>query len=173
MAVIKNINTGEVIFKSDNESFGETVIEAIAQGVSLAFADLRGKNLSGYDFRGVDFSGAQLACADLRGSILDECTFNFTNLSAAKMQESSLKFVRMLNAKVISTEFPDGAALVQSGSGLPYFYFDRTIEVYGFEPKETDFWEHMTLDEALAYGGTRLQSSLVKLQNAIRYFNEQ
>lgn len=170
MTVIKNIKTGEVMFEANTETFIEALLMAIAQGVGLANADMRGKDLSGQDFSGVDFNGVNLSCADMRNSNFDNCSFNFANLSAAKMEGASLKMVKILSATTNATQFPEGAAMVQSGSGLPYFYFGETIEIMGFQPEEVSFWADMSEAEALMYGGVRLRDSIDKVRKAISYF---
>ncbi len=62
------------------------VLDALRRGRSLIDADLRGTNLSGINFDGVDLAYTKLADSDL-----SQCSFVGANLSGASMWHANLK----------------------------------------------------------------------------------
>lgn len=62
------------------------VLDALRRGRSLIDADLRGTDLSGINFDGVDLAYTKLADADL-----SQCSFIGANLSSASMWHANLK----------------------------------------------------------------------------------
>jgi uncharacterized protein YjbI with pentapeptide repeats len=83
MVEIKTHCCGEVICKGSSARYA--VIYAVAEGISLQYADLKYKNLSGMDLRGIDLryadlSGANLILTDLEGADLSGCDLTTTHL---------------------------------------------------------------------------------------------
>ena len=67
---IKSRYTGAVIFEDDKPTLRETVLNAVAQKIVLAGADLAGANLARADLAGANLAGANLAGANLAGANL-------------------------------------------------------------------------------------------------------
>lgn len=170
MAVIKDSKTKEIIIESDGLDVKQTVNKAFDEGMLLVNADLRGADLSNYDFSGRDFTGALLSCANFSNSILDGCNFNMANLAAANFSGASLCNARMLGARLSHAKFPDHAAMIIAGTGLPFFTCGTTIQVSGQEPMPIQNFLSLTEPEALSIGGVSLREALPKLKNAVSYF---
>jgi hypothetical protein len=71
---IKRWDNGEVIYTSSKSTIKEAVEEAVANGISLAFADLSNTNLS----------DADLSDADLRFANLYNTNLSYADLECAK-----------------------------------------------------------------------------------------
>ena len=122
---IKNI-IKEIIYKDEAKSRKNTVQNAIKNGISLSYADLRGANLRGADLsdadlrfadlwfadlrganlRGADLSGADLRDADLRGADLDESEQIRMGLI---LTEPMRGFKKCKDGVIVELEIPAGA----------------------------------------------------------------
>ena len=172
MSLIKNVKTKEVIFNLDGASDKDTVIAAIAEGASLADADLRGFNLSGGDYSGADFSGAQLVCANMTDANFYGCNFTMANLAAADMTGSRLCMSKIINARVSNTKMPSCSGIVIASPGRAFFACAGSVEVSGFEPETVEYWLNMTSEQALELGGAQLASDLYELKAWIRFVSQ-
>ena len=71
---IKSRYTGAVIFEDDKPTLRETVLNAVAQKIVLAGANLAGANLARANLAGADLAGANLARAYLADADLATTT---------------------------------------------------------------------------------------------------
>ena len=99
-----------VIFELDKEdnTFKDTVVEAVRQGVSLRFADLYGADLRDADLRG----------ADLREANLDAAILTGTDLRGANLEK-----IRIYNADAVfddTTKIDFPMACPETGSFIGY-----------------------------------------------------
>jgi uncharacterized protein YjbI with pentapeptide repeats len=96
MTEIKNIH-GEVIFTSANpdDTFKESVEQAVEANVSLMKADLQGADLKLADLREANLVGAELVRADLKGADLQGA-----DLRGADLREANLVGANLHNAKI-------------------------------------------------------------------------
>ena len=96
--IVKTWHTQEAIFeyKDENATLKEAVEEAIRQGISLAFADLKGDNLKGANLNGTILRGANLKGADLKNADLSN-----TNLCDADLRGADLKDADLSNASLL------------------------------------------------------------------------
>jgi uncharacterized protein YjbI with pentapeptide repeats len=121
---LKNIR-GDAIFSSDTETVAETVKAAIAAGISLRCADLRGADLSGVYLRcadlrdaylsGANLSDAYLIGANLSGVYLRCADLSGANLSGADLRDADLSDANLIGANLIGADLR-GANL--SGANL-------------------------------------------------------
>ena len=86
---------GKVIFsyKCEDNTFKKTVEEAVKQGVSLSYADLRGEEIIFANLNGVNLSNA-----NLQKSCLSHCDLSNTNLSNANLYSAYLDHSDLSNA---------------------------------------------------------------------------
>ena len=94
---IRNYESDEVIFESDkeNNTFKDTVEEAVRQGKCLREVDLRGA-----DLRGADLYGADLSCADLSGADLHDAVLRHADLSYADLRYANLTRADLSDADI-------------------------------------------------------------------------
>jgi uncharacterized protein YjbI with pentapeptide repeats len=108
--VIKRRGTGLPLHFGEAESVRNLVVEAVAAGVSLSEADLRGKSLAGIsipgaDLVGADFSGADLAGSDvsrsrLTGVMFSEAVLVGADLSHSELSEANFAYADLEKAKL-------------------------------------------------------------------------
>ena len=79
-----------VLFSCEAKTLREAVEKAVAEGVSLAGADLTGANLSGATLYRADLSGATLYRADLTGANLTRVNLSGANLTWANLTGANL-----------------------------------------------------------------------------------
>ena len=72
MITIKRWDNDEVIYTSNKETIKEAVEEAVANKISLAYADLRKANLHKANLSEADFSKANLLYTNLCRAKIDE-----------------------------------------------------------------------------------------------------
>ncbi len=87
---IKHYVTGEVLFEfeKENNTFRDTVLEAIRVSANLSYA-----NLSSADLRCAD-----LRCADLRCADLSSANLSYANLSSANLRSANLRYANLSSA---------------------------------------------------------------------------
>ena len=110
MAKIINCKTKETIIEDSNLSIRELVESAVKDGVDLAYADFRYKNLQNVDFSGADLEGADFCSADLYSvkfclSNLRRAKFIDANLRGAYLGGANLKYADLSRAEL------DGAVI--------------------------------------------------------------
>ena len=107
---------GRVIFSSMKASTPEAaVVEAVAQGVNLDFADLSCMNLAQKDLRGLrarhasfkraQISGAALSDADLRGCVLDHAQLSGAHAHGALFDGASLNHANFSGSDISEASF--------------------------------------------------------------------
>lgn len=85
---IKHFRTGQTLFAGRFTDTRQAVERAVADGISLAFADLRHANLVN---------------ALMDGAILDSAQFDEANLMGANLSEATLRRASFVNAQLHST----------------------------------------------------------------------
>ena len=110
MTKIINWKTNETIIEDSNLSIKELVEKAVKEGVSLAYADLRGADLDYADLRKADLSYADLSYAnlygaDLKGANLWSANLGGANLYGAEIEENQVKDLLKAMNIIISFDF--------------------------------------------------------------------
>ena len=113
MLQIKSWISNEVIFEYEG-LLKEAVEEAVRQGISLAYADLKGATLEGAYLENADLKNANLINANLRGADLsDACLYGAdlfnadlhkANLKGADLRDASLKYADLRGANLIDAD---------------------------------------------------------------------
>ena len=99
---IRNRWSGDVLFECEKEdnTFNDTVVEAVKRCADLACADLKYANLTGAKLICADLEGANLRCANLAGA----------DLKYADLRDADLKYADLIGADLIGTDL-EGANL--------------------------------------------------------------
>ena len=103
---IKNIFTGNIIFEleKENNTFKDTVEEAVKNKISLRSADLRYANLQSADLRSADLRYANMQSADLQYANMQSANLQSADLQYANMQSADLRYANMQSANLRSAE---------------------------------------------------------------------
>ena len=90
--IVATYNPGVGFLGSTSNPLGETVTFCAThfQGCNLAFANLQGANLAGFNFMGANLGFANLSGANLQGANLRNANLGLTNLSGANLQGANL-----------------------------------------------------------------------------------
>lgn len=87
---ITHFRTGQILFEGPFKSLRHAVEAAIADNVSLAFADLRRANLAHAEMDGAILDSAQLQDAHLLGANISEASLRRTSFKNAQMHSAVL-----------------------------------------------------------------------------------
>lgn len=109
---IKHVRTGSIIFSGFFRNIKEAAENAIADNVSLAFADLRHANLAHAELDGGDFDQASLEGANLTAANLSECSFQATRMTNTQLHgavfcQSQLEAIDFRGALFGATDITD------------------------------------------------------------------
>ena len=118
---IRTWSTNETIFEYEG-TLKEAVEEAVRQGISLKYADLRDANLEGADLKGANLRDADLRDADLNNANLEGAHLSGADLNSAKLIGADLRFADLIDANL------SNANLI--GAGLNDAYFIRAYLRY-------------------------------------------
>jgi hypothetical protein len=113
---IKNWN-GVVLYATRHADVLTAVVRAVAEGVSLRWADLGGADLGGADLRGADLQGANLRGADLFGADLAGADLTGADLTRASLHGANLRGADLRSGIHYRADF--GSAFLH-GAHLPW-----------------------------------------------------
>ena len=131
---ITNWKTDEVIFSyaCENNTITKTLEEAVKQGVSLAYADLRGANLAGANLSYANLNNANLFGADLSFTNLSDTNLSYSNLKRTELFGTNLSYANLSNVQLSYVNLDD-----------TYFFYNAILDnVKGLNdkcPKEGSF----------------------------------
>ena len=101
----------------ENNSFRNTVLEAVKVGANLrsanlSGADLRNANLRNANLRNANLSGVDLRSADLSGVDLSGANLSGANLSGANLRSANLSGADLRNANLSGVDFNENTGFL-------------------------------------------------------------
>jgi hypothetical protein len=166
---IKHRYSGAVLFKSEETTIKDAVIDARNNGADLSRADLsradlRGAYLFGANLRGADLGGADLGGADLGGADLSRAYLGGADLGGADLGGADLSRAHLGGADLGDQWIIQGAT---RSDGWPFFLQQLTGDK---EPQVKAGCRFLTIAEAQAHwtktrAGTAL---LAETENIVR-----
>jgi len=116
---------GNVIFEftKENNTFRDTVLEAVKQKADLRYADLRYADLSSADLRYANLRSANLRSADLRYADLRSANLRSANLSSADLRYADLRYADLRSADLRYADLSSAnlSSAQKEGSRFPIY----------------------------------------------------
>ena len=115
--------TDEVIFEAAVKTVKQLVELAVAQGISLTYANLEGANLTDADLYEANLTGANLYEANLTGANLTGANLTRANLEGANLTDAYLYEANLTRANLTRANLTNTKGLVKVMGAEPGNYY--------------------------------------------------